>query len=56
MPGLSLKVLDLADFGLGVRSERYSMIVDDGVVSTVNVEESILACDASSADALLAQV
>ncbi len=51
--GLSL---DLADFGLGVRSERYSMIVDDGVVSTVNVEESILACAASSADALLAQV
>ena len=41
--GLSL---DLADFGLGVRSERYSMIVDDGVVSTVNVEESILACAA----------
>ena len=48
--------LDLADFGLGVRSERYSMIVDDGVVSTLNVEESILACDVSSADALLAQV
>ena len=48
--------LDLADFGLGVRSERYSMIVDDGVATTVNVEESILACDASSADALLAQV
>tara|TARA_R110002095_G_scaffold939_1_gene4598 strand:- start:4423 stop:4917 length:495 start_codon:yes stop_codon:yes gene_type:complete len=48
--------LDLADFGLGVRSERYSMIVDDGVVSILNVEESILACDASSADALLAQV
>jgi peroxiredoxin len=47
--------LDLADFGLGIRSERYSMIVDDGVVSALNVEESILACDASSADALLAQ-
>jgi peroxiredoxin len=47
--------LDLGDFGLGVRSERYSMIVDDGVVSALNVEESILACSASSADALLAQ-
>jgi|TARA_B110000196_G_C21133908_1_gene659973 peroxiredoxin len=48
--------LELADFGLGVRSERYSMIVDNGVVIRVNIEESILACDASSADALLSQV
>jgi peroxiredoxin len=32
------------------------MIVDDGVVSTLNVEESILACDATGADTLLAQV
>lgn len=48
--------LDLADFGLGVRSERYSMIVDDGVVSALNVEESILTCGPSSADALLDQV
>lgn len=48
--------LELADFGLGVRSERYSMIVDNGTVVRVNIEESILACNASSADALLTQI
>jgi peroxiredoxin len=48
--------LDLSDFGLGDRSERYSMLVEDGVVKALNVEESILSCEASSADALLEQV
>ncbi len=32
-------VLDLTERGLGIRSRRYSMIVDDGVVSTINLEE-----------------
>ena len=45
--------LDLSDFGLGDRSERYSMIVEDGIVTALNVEESILSCEVSSADALL---
>jgi len=48
--------LDLSDFGLGDRSERYSMIVKDGVVTVLNIEESILACEASSADALIGAV
>lgn len=30
--------LDLADRGLGVRSQRYSMVLDDGVVSQLNLE------------------
>lgn len=47
--------LYLGDFGLGDRSERYSMLVDDGVVTAINVEESVLACDLSSANTLLAQ-
>lgn len=51
--GLSL---DLADFGMGDRSERYSMIVEDGVVKALNVEESILSCEVSSADTLLEHV
>ena len=51
--GLSL---DLSDFGLGHRSERYSMLVEDGIVKALNVEESILSCEASSATALLQQV
>ena len=34
--GLSL---DLVEKGLGVRSQRYAMVVDDGKVSLLNVEE-----------------
>jgi peroxiredoxin len=31
--------MDGSKFGMGVRSQRYSMIVDDGVVKELNVEE-----------------
>ena len=31
--------LDLVERGLGVRSRRYSMIVDDGTVTRLNLEE-----------------
>jgi peroxiredoxin len=48
--------VDLSDFGLGERSARYSMLVDDGVVRAINVEESVLACGASSAEAMLGQL
>lgn len=48
--------LDLSDFGLATRSERYSMVVEDGVVTALHVEDSILACDVSSSDTLLAEV
>ncbi|KAK9853871.1 hypothetical protein WJX84_005400 [Apatococcus fuscideae] len=44
--------LDLTDKGLGIRSRRYSMIVDDGVVKDLNVEEGG-AFTVSSADELL---
>lgn len=30
---------DMSGYGMGKRSQRYSMIVDDGVVTEVNVEE-----------------
>ncbi|MGF7137239.1 peroxiredoxin [Paraburkholderia sp. EB58] len=29
---------DLTEHGLGIRSQRYAMVVDDGVVKTLNVE------------------
>jgi glutaredoxin/glutathione-dependent peroxiredoxin len=44
--GLSL---DLPDFGLSGRSQRYSMVVEDGVVKTLNVEKSVLDHGISSA-------
>lgn len=51
--GLSI---DLTDRGLGVRSQRYSMLVDDGVVRTLNVEESPGKAELSGAEALLKQM
>jgi peroxiredoxin len=43
---------DASKFGMGRRSQRYSMIVDDGVVKSINVEEPG-AFDVSSAEYLL---
>ena len=31
--------MDGSGFGMGQRSQRYSMIVDDGVVKELNVEQ-----------------
>jgi peroxiredoxin len=42
--------------GLGTRSKRYSMLVDDGVVKKLNVEEAPGKCDVSGGQALLAQL
>lgn len=32
--------IDLSDFGMGVRSKRYSMVVDDGTVTALHVEDN----------------
>ena len=47
--------LDATKFGMGPRSQRYSMIVADGVVEQLNVEEGG-AFEVSSADYLLAHI
>ncbi|MDP4593304.1 MAG: peroxiredoxin [Beijerinckiaceae bacterium] len=47
--------MDLTERGLGVRSKRYSMLVDDGVVKTLNVEEGP-GIAASGADNMLTQL
>jgi peroxiredoxin len=47
--------MDGSKFGMGVRSQRYSMIVDDGVVKQLNIEEPG-EFKVSSADYLLAQI
>jgi peroxiredoxin len=45
--------LDGTGFGLGTRSQRYSMLVDDGVVRMLAVEDTPSRADASGAEALL---
>ncbi len=47
--------LDASGFGMGQRSQRYSMIVRDGVVSEVNVEDGP-EFKVSSADYMLGQL
>jgi len=45
--------LDLSKGGLGMRSKRYSMLVDDGVVKSLNVEQQPGQVEASGAEAML---
>jgi peroxiredoxin len=47
---------DGSGFGLGTRSQRYSMIVDDGVVRALNIEETPGKAEASGADNILGQL
>ena len=44
--------LDGTGFGLGKRSQRYAMVVEDGVVKTLNIENPG-AFEVSSAEAVL---
>jgi len=48
--------IDLGVAGMGMRSKRYSMIVKDGVVTNLNVEENPGQAVASSASAILEQL
>jgi peroxiredoxin len=47
---------DGAVAGLGTRSRRYSMLVDDGVVKTLNIEEAPGKCEISGGETLLGQI
>jgi len=47
--------LDASGFGLGLRSRRYSMVVDDGVVKQFNLEEGG-GFEVSSAEHMLEQI
>jgi peroxiredoxin len=42
--------------GLGVRSKRYSMLVDNGVVKSLNIEDAPGKCELTSGQALLKQI
>jgi peroxiredoxin len=48
--GLSM---DGTGFGLGTRSQRYSMLVEDGVVKSLNVEDTPSKAQVSGAENLL---
>jgi peroxiredoxin len=47
--------MDLTSRGMGVRSQRYSMLVEDGVLKTLNVEQPGK-FEVSDADTMLKQV
>jgi peroxiredoxin (alkyl hydroperoxide reductase subunit C) len=47
--------IDLTGGGLGVRSKRYAMVIKDGVVADLAVEET-LGLDVSSAESVLARL
>jgi peroxiredoxin len=47
--------MDLTARGIGVRSQRYSMLLDDGVVKTLNIEGPGK-FEVSDADTMLTQV
>jgi peroxiredoxin len=51
--GLSM---DRSGFGLGIRSQRYSMLVEDGVVRSLHVEENSSQADASGAETMLKEL
>ena len=48
--------LDASGNGLGIRSKRYSMMVEDGVVKSLNIEDAPGKADISGADNLLKQL
>ena len=48
--------LDASDFGMGVRSKRYAMLVEDGTVRELAVEDSPGGVSVSGADELLAKL
>lgn len=48
--------LDLSSRGLGERSQRYSMLLDDGVITLLHVEENPSQAEKSGAATLLAEL
>jgi len=47
---------DMSSFGMGMRTKRYSMLVKDGVVASLNVEDGPGKADVSGAENLMKQL
>jgi len=47
---------DLQRLGLGIQSQRYAMIVEDGVVKSLEVDQPVEVADVSKADKVLAKL
>jgi peroxiredoxin len=47
---------DGSGIGLGTRSKRYAMLVDDGVVKVLNTEDSPGVAEVSTAESMLAEI
>jgi peroxiredoxin len=45
--------MDGSGFGLGTRSQRYSMVVEDGVVKAINIEDTPSKAQVSGAENIL---
>lgn len=48
--------LDASGFGMGTRSHRYAMIIDDGRVTSLHVEPQAGRAEVSGAEAILAEL
>ncbi len=48
--------LDLTDKGLGLRSQRYAALIDDGVARWIDIEDNSSCATVSSAEAALAKL
>ena len=48
--------IDLSEHGLGIRSKRYAMLVDDGMVKVLNIDEAPPVHDNSSAEKLCSMI
>ncbi|MCD2197551.1 peroxiredoxin [Actinomycetospora endophytica] len=48
--------VDTGDFGLGVRSQRYSAVIEDGVITSLDVEAGLPDHDVSSAENVLTKL
>ncbi len=48
--------IDLSGGGMGVRGKRYSMLIEDGIVTQLNVEDSPGQAETSGAATLLGQL